>query len=66
MLEPPARILACPGCRKPVKWTAANAFRPFCSERCRMIDFGAWANESHRIPGDSAFDDALSGDLEER
>jgi len=33
-----------------VAWTAANAFRPFCSERCRLIDLGAWAAERYRMP----------------
>lgn len=61
----PDRILPCPACRKSVKWTPANAFRPFCSERCRLIDLGAWADESHRIPGDPAFDDVLSDDVED-
>ncbi|MGH8492377.1 MAG: DNA gyrase inhibitor YacG [Moraxellaceae bacterium] len=45
--------VACPHCSKPVKWLASEKFRPFCSERCKLIDFGAWADESHRIPGDN-------------
>jgi endogenous inhibitor of DNA gyrase (YacG/DUF329 family) len=32
-----------------VPWTAASRWRPFCSERCRLIDLGEWLNESHRI-----------------
>ena len=31
-------------------WDPANKFRPFCSERCKLIDLGAWASESYRIP----------------
>ena len=31
-------------------WDPANRYRPFCSERCRIIDLGAWASESYRIP----------------
>lgn len=42
----------CPHCQKPVMWSEASPFRPFCSERCKLIDFGAWADESHRIAGD--------------
>ena len=57
-MSEPVRILPCPTCRKPVKWSPDNKYRPFCSERCRLIDFGGWANESHRIKGDPAFDDA--------
>jgi endogenous inhibitor of DNA gyrase (YacG/DUF329 family) len=45
-----ARIVNCPQCGAPVAWTAASRFRPFCSERCRMIDLGAWASESYRVP----------------
>ena len=48
----PERIVPCPNCRKPVRWSAESRFRPFCSERCRLIDFGDWAEERHRIPGD--------------
>jgi uncharacterized protein len=62
----PPRIVLCPTCRKRVKWTPANPFRPFCSERCRLIDLGAWAAEDHRIPGDPNADDLLSEEPEER
>lgn len=41
----------CPQCGKAVPWSAASPWRPFCSERCKLIDLGAWASESHRIPG---------------
>lgn len=40
----------CPKCKKAVVWSKA-LFKPFCSERCKMIDFGAWAAEEHVIPG---------------
>lgn len=43
----------CPHCGKPAHWAADNPYRPFCCERCKLIDFGAWATESHRIPGDT-------------
>lgn len=43
-------IVKCPSCEKPVEWKTENTHRPFCSERCRVIDLGAWADESHRIP----------------
>jgi endogenous inhibitor of DNA gyrase (YacG/DUF329 family) len=33
-----------------VVWDSANAYRPFCSERCKLSDLGAWATESYRIP----------------
>jgi endogenous inhibitor of DNA gyrase (YacG/DUF329 family) len=41
----------CPVCRKETRW-ADNPFRPFCSERCRLIDLGKWASEEYRVPGD--------------
>jgi len=40
----------CPTCRAVVRWTG-NAYRPFCSERCQLIDLGSWATEKYRIPG---------------
>ncbi|MDE2304188.1 MAG: DNA gyrase inhibitor YacG [Gammaproteobacteria bacterium] len=39
----------CPTCGRPVEWTGSNAFRPFCSERCRLVDLGAWIAEDRRI-----------------
>jgi endogenous inhibitor of DNA gyrase (YacG/DUF329 family) len=47
---PQPRTVSCPQCGAPVVWTPANRFRPFCSERCRLIDLGAWASESYRVP----------------
>lgn len=44
----------CPTCGKIVVWSPALPFRPFCSERCKLIDLGAWAAEDHRIPGEEA------------
>lgn len=49
--EAPA-VVACPRCQELVVWSTDSPFRPFCSERCKLIDLGAWADESHRIPGD--------------
>ena len=40
----------CPTCGTKVEWIAANKFRPFCSERCKQIDLGAWAEEKYAIP----------------
>lgn len=44
------KVVQCPTCGKPVPWSPASAFRPFCSERCRNIDLGAWAAEDYRVP----------------
>jgi endogenous inhibitor of DNA gyrase (YacG/DUF329 family) len=48
--NPPPRVVNCPTCGKPVAWLPENKFRPFCSERCRNIDLGAWAAEEYRVP----------------
>ncbi len=39
----------CPTCGKSVTWSADSTWRPFCSERCRLIDLGDWLDENHRI-----------------
>ena len=49
-------VVACPTCGKQVEWIEANKFRPFCSERCKKIDLGAWAEEKYTIPGASTSD----------
>jgi uncharacterized protein len=45
-------VIRCPTCDRPVEWTEASRWRPFCSERCKLIDLGAWAAEKHTIPGE--------------
>lgn len=42
----------CPTCKEIVEWDEKNKFRPFCSERCKLIDFGEWASERHCIAGE--------------
>ncbi|MGB8338068.1 MAG: DNA gyrase inhibitor YacG [Burkholderiales bacterium] len=44
------RAVPCPQCGQPAIYSPENKFRPFCSERCKMIDLGAWADETYRIP----------------
>ncbi|GAA5444247.1 DNA gyrase inhibitor YacG [Microbulbifer sp. NBRC 101763] len=56
--------LSCPTCKKPVEWNDKFPFKPFCSERCKLIDLGEWASEGHKIPGESIYDDVLSDDLD--
>ena len=43
----------CPTCNDIVQWNEENPFRPFCSERCKLIDLGDWASERHVIAGES-------------
>lgn len=40
----------CPTCGKPTQYGPDNQFRPFCSERCKILDLGAWADEKYRVP----------------
>lgn len=44
------RTVNCPQCGAKVKWIPESRFRPFCSERCKQIDLGAWAAEDYRVP----------------
>ncbi|WP_263078545.1 DNA gyrase inhibitor YacG [Endozoicomonas sp. Mp262] len=55
----------CPHCGKAIEWKPENRFRPFCSERCKLIDFGAWAKEEHVIAGNPEFDDYMSDSSDE-
>ena len=45
--------ISCPRCKQKGTWQSENSSRPFCSPRCKLIDLGAWADESHRIPGEN-------------
>lgn len=47
----------CPTCRQPAVYGPANPWRPFCSERCRSVDLGAWASERFRVPADAPPED---------
>lgn len=42
-------LVKCPSCGKKAEYTG-NEFRPFCSERCKLLDFGAWADEEYSLP----------------
>lgn len=44
-------MVSCPTCKAAVPWVAEQAFKPFCSQRCKLIDLGDWATEAHKIPG---------------
>jgi len=44
--------VSCPTCKKTVSWIATEKFKPFCSQRCKLIDLGDWATEAHKIPGE--------------
>ena len=44
------KIVACPRCGAQTPYSPQNKWRPFCSERCKMIDLGKWAAEEYRVP----------------
>jgi hypothetical protein len=44
----------CPTCQRELEWSAQFPWRPFCSERCRMVDLGAWFAEARRIPAEDS------------
>jgi uncharacterized protein len=50
------KSVACPVCSKRVEWSPESKFRPFCSERCKTRDLGAWANNEYRIPSEAPLD----------
>ena len=54
--------MRCPTCNKEVELTG-NPFRPFCSERCKLIDLGKWAGEQFRIPKRESEDEDESSDV---
>ena len=56
-------VVECPTCKAPVEWGEQSPYRPFCSERCKLIDLGAWASEEHAIAGNELEDELFSGDL---
>ena len=49
------KIIKCPTCAKEISWSKEEKWRPFCCERCKLIDFGEWVSENHRIKGKPAF-----------
>ncbi|MEF7614840.1 DNA gyrase inhibitor YacG [Aquincola sp. MAHUQ-54] len=46
---PAGRTVKCPGCGGPSLFSPENRWRPFCSERCRTADLGAWAEDRYRV-----------------
>jgi len=46
-------LVKCPRCGKEVEYSG-NEFRPFCSERCKLLDFGAWVDEEYNLPSETS------------
>lgn len=54
--------IKCPTCGKPDTWTESNIHKPFCCDRCKMIDLGEWASDTRVIPGKKINPDAMNHD----
>ncbi len=53
----------CPTCQKTVEWAPSSKFKPFCSERCKLIDLGDWASEKNAIPVKPELDHEMLDEL---
>ncbi len=51
MVNTPSKTVRCPRCGNPAQWQG-NPFRPFCCEKCRLVDLGRWADEDYRVAGE--------------
>jgi uncharacterized protein len=56
------KIVKCPTCGGDSIYAPSNPYRPFCCERCKNMDLGAWANEEFRVPEETPPDDQAFGD----
>ena len=56
----PVKYVRCPTCGGDSVYAPSNPFRPFCCERCKQIDLGAWASEQFAMPADTQADDDLT------
>jgi uncharacterized protein len=50
-MEKKSTLVKCPACGGDSVFAPSNAWRPFCCQRCKQVDFGAWASEGFRVPG---------------
>lgn len=57
------RLVRCPACGGDSVYATSNPSRPFCCERCRNADLGAWASEGYRVPTSPSEDDAEESEL---
>ena len=61
-VQPAPKVVVCPACNGKSIYAVSNPFRPFCSQRCKTVDLGAWASEDFRMPVDIPPDDEVYGD----
>ena len=59
------RLVTCPQCGGASVYDSRNAYRPFCSRRCKLIDLGQWADEAYRIPADEPNEDDVPAEARE-
>jgi endogenous inhibitor of DNA gyrase (YacG/DUF329 family) len=59
------KMVKCPQCGQPAVYAESNKWRPFCSQRCRLIDLGEWASEGYQIPAEPQPDEFSSGMLDD-
>jgi len=59
----PITVVNCPICSTRVEWNDTSLFKPFCSERCKLIDLGDWASEKHAIPVKNSIDPDMLDDI---
>ena len=64
-MDKPAIKIKCPSCAITLDYNEKSPYRPFCSERCKNLDFTEWANQNHSIAGTTDYSDILSGELED-
>jgi endogenous inhibitor of DNA gyrase (YacG/DUF329 family) len=56
------KVVRCPTCGGDSHYAVSNTARPFCSDRCKNMDFGAWASEQFAVPSEAPPDDVPFGD----
>ena len=66
MASPVLFPMKCPLCKRKFDPAAPTAAKPFCSERCKGVDLGAWASEDFRVPDETPPDDLPFGDPKEQ
>jgi len=52
MTDKNSLVVSCPNCKKQLIWNSQQTAKPFCSERCKLIDLGEWASEENKIAGE--------------
>ena len=55
----------CPQCKKEIEYSPQNKFRPFCSNRCQLLDLGEWASNKYAVPIESCSADDLKQKIDE-